>query len=81
VGNLAYNNTGCFSEGGSCSANTRYIDQATVGFWDKPYVGPFGRLQWGIQYSYTERHAFEGMGGAPVASENMILTSIRYYPF
>jgi hypothetical protein len=81
VGNLAYNNTGCFVEAGSCSANTRTIDQGTIGFWDRPYVGAFGRLQWGIQYSYTERHAFEGIGGAPVASENMIFTSIRYYPF
>jgi hypothetical protein len=56
-------------------------------------VGRFGRVQWGIQYSYTERHLFPGYGApgaptpalnfnpAPIARENMIFTSIRYYPF
>jgi hypothetical protein len=81
-GNPNYNNTGCIIEGGSpCVGNTEYIDQATIGFWDKPYVGAFGRIQWGIQYSYTERHGFPGMGVAPIGTENMIFTSIRYYPF
>ena len=81
LGNPSYNNTNCDIEGDSCVGNTHYIEQATVGFWDKPYIGSFGRFQWGIQYSYTERHAFAGMGVAPVGTENMIMTSIRYYPF
>ena len=70
-------------------ATPSYVDQITGGFWDRPYVGKFGRVQFGMQYSYTERHAFNGYGPAnavagnpaPVARENMILTSIRYYPF
>ena len=88
IGNPAYDNTGCETEGGACSGNTRYVDQITGGFWDRPYVGKFGRVQFGMQYSYTERHAFAGYGTAgalgnpaPIARENMILTSIRYYPF
>jgi multidrug efflux pump subunit AcrA (membrane-fusion protein) len=89
LGNPAYNNRGCETEGGSCSGNTHYVDQITGGFWDRPYVGKFGRVQFGMQYSYTERHAFPGYGTvagaggnpAPIARENMILTSIRYYPF
>ena len=89
LGNPNYNNRGCETEGGACSGNTHYVDQITGGFWDRPYVGKFGRVQFGMQYSYTERHAFPGYGTvanaggdpAPIARENMILTSVRYYPF
>ncbi len=89
VGNPNYDNTGCETEGATnCVANTHYVDQITGGFWDRPYVGKFGRVQFGVQYSYTERHAFPGFGTAsapgnpaPIARENMILTSVRYYPF
>jgi hypothetical protein len=89
VGNPNYDNTGCETEGATnCVANTRFVDQITGGFWDRPYVGKFGKVQFGVQYSYTERHAFAGYGTAdapgnpaPVARENMILTSVRYYPF
>ena len=89
VGNRNYDNTGCETEGAAnCVANTHYVEQITGGFWDRPYVGKFGRVQFGMQYSYTERHAFPGYGTAgaagnpaPVARENMILTSVRYYPF
>lgn len=77
------NNAGCIIEGGSCSAVTKSIDQATIGFWDKFYQGPFGRFQFGVQYSYTEKKAFAdaATGFAPKATENMIFTSFRYYPF
>ncbi len=89
LGNPNYDNTGCETEGATnCVGNTHYVDQITAGFWDRPYVGKFGRLQFGVQYSYTERHAFPGFGTAgalgnpaPIARENMLLTSIRYYPF
>ena len=77
-------NVGCSEEGGSCSALTKSIGQATVGLWDKFYQGPFGRFQFGLQYSYTERKAFADAttaGNAPKTNENMIFTSFRYYPF
>ena len=78
----SYNNAGCFTEGGSCSAVTRFIQQETVGFWQKLYQGPYGRLQFGVQYSYTERHSFaDVVGRAPIANDSMIFTSLRYYPF
>ena len=81
-GNPLYTNAGCALEGSSaCVGNTKLIEQATVGFWQKVYQGPFGRLQFGAQYSYTERHGYSGVGGAPSQSENMIFTSFRYYPF
>jgi len=45
-------------------------------------VGSFGRIQWGLQYSHTERKAFAGAGGvAPVANDNMVFASFRYYPY
>jgi hypothetical protein len=75
-------NAGCIVEGGTCSAVTKSIDQVTVGFWDKFYQGKFGRFQFGVQYSYTEKKAFaDALGFAPSAKENMIFTSFRYYPF
>ncbi|HEX4740846.1 MAG TPA: hypothetical protein VH353_05915 [Caulobacteraceae bacterium] len=91
IGNTFLNNAGCEVDGGTCGNSTHYIEQITAGFWQRPYVGKFGRVQWGIQYSYTERHLFPGYGAvnpslvtfnpAPIARENMIFTSIRYYPF
>jgi hypothetical protein len=92
IGNPNYDNTGCevFGNTANCIGNTHYLDQIIAGFWHKAYTGSFGRLQWGVQYSYTERHIFSGFGTTgqivggdptPSARENMILTSIRYYPF
>ncbi|HWE98968.1 MAG TPA: hypothetical protein VG248_04145 [Caulobacteraceae bacterium] len=91
VGNPLLNNAGCEIEGSTCGNSTHYVDQITAGFWDRPYVGKFGKIQWGIQYSYTERHLFPGYGtvtpgaqtfnAAPTFRENMVFTSVRYYPF
>jgi hypothetical protein len=82
-GNPNYVNAGCFSETAAavCNGNTREVRQATLGFWHKAYQGGFGRLQVGMQYSYTRREAFSGVGGAPTVGENMLFTSLRYYPF
>jgi hypothetical protein len=101
-GALTFNNTGCgietlpgtaftagFSPGSlsNCNADTKDIWEGTAGFWYKPYNGPKGRLQMGIQYSYITRAAWSGIGtklpvpvGAnPSATDNMFLTSFRYY--
>ena len=77
------NNSGCIIEGGACAAVTKSIDQATFGFWDKFYQGKFGRFQFGVQYSYTEKRGFAdaATGFAPKATKNMIFTSFRFYPF
>ena len=79
---------------GSCGAQTKSIVEGTTGFWYKPYNGPKGRLQIGMQYSYLTRAAWVGYGGifpkppsivpgrstlAPQAIENMWFTSMRYY--
>jgi hypothetical protein len=76
------NNAGCVVEGGSCSALTKDITQYTGGVWWKFYQGAFGRAQFGVQYSYTEKKAFADANGfAPKAKENMLFTSFRFYPF
>jgi hypothetical protein len=82
-GNPNYVNTGCLSETatGVCNGATKAVRQATLGFWDKAYQGGFGRLQVGVQYSYTRRETFAGVGGAPSTAESMVFTSLRYYPF
>jgi hypothetical protein len=73
---------GCIIQGGACAALTRSIDQVTAGFWQKIYSGSFGRVQFGMQYSHTEKDAFaDASGFAPDAREDMVLTSFRYYPF
>ncbi|WP_419826056.1 hypothetical protein [Sphingomonas sp.] len=81
------NNTGCFTEApttlgsSTCAGNTRRIRQVTAGAWDKIYQGSFGRAQVGVQYSYTQRQLFEGVGGMPQTHNNMVFVSFRYYPF
>ena len=85
-GNPLYQNGGCFSEiatvpATTCVGNTRLIRQGTTGFWFKPYSGAFGRFQYGLQYSYSQRKSFEGLGGAPTANQNIVMASMRYYPF
>jgi hypothetical protein len=74
--------------GGACAgANIRTILEGTLGFWHKFYNGPKGRVQWGVQYSYFTKIGWSGSGGLPAgsagispkATENMIMTSFRYY--
>jgi hypothetical protein len=35
----------------------------------------------GVQYSYNQRLAFEGVGGAPKTDDSIVMSQIRYYPF
>jgi len=96
-GNPAYNNSGCDTAGAAstaCVGNAKDIWQGTAGFWWKFYQGKFGKMQFGAQYSYTQKEAFAGQGfingvsgplgnglASPKATENMFFTSFRYYPF
>ncbi len=76
-------NTGCGVEASTltCTGNARMLSELTFSAWDKAYTGPFGQLRIGLQYSYVAREGFGGVGGAPEAHDNMIMTSFRYYPF
>lgn len=70
----------------SCNGDTRAIFEGTLGMWYRFYSGPKGKLQMGLQYSYLDRNQWSAinskdpaMGLNPNATENMILTSFRYY--
>ena len=65
---------------GSCTADTRSLVEGTAGFWYRLYKGPKGTLQFGPQYSYVTRNTWSGANTLnPSGTENMILTSFRYY--
>ena len=55
------------------------VDQVTAGLWWKFFQGSFGRMQAGLQYSYTENKYFSGTVGAPKGTDQMVFTSLRYY--
>jgi hypothetical protein len=83
-GNPGYKNGGCYLMTGSattCVANTKVDRQVIVGEWWKAYEGTIGNFQIGLQYSYTDRVAFEGVGGSPSANISMGFASFRYYPY
>lgn len=76
----------------NCTANTRNVIEGIAGFWYRFYKGPKGTLQFGPQYSYFMRNAWEACGSAaltgpcieshytqPHGIENEFLTSFRYY--
>ncbi len=70
----------------NCNADTRNIQEGTVGYWFRFYKGSRGTLQQGIQYSYVVRHTWQGIGdpaagltNSPKAIDNMFFTSFRYY--
>lgn len=82
-GNPAAVNSGCDIEGSAltCTGNTKLLEEYSAGFWQKLYRGSWGQARVGLQYSHIDRSAFSGVGGAPVAHEDMVYTSFRYYPF
>jgi hypothetical protein len=65
---------------GNCIGNNRRLSDVTVGFWQNVYKGNYGRVAVGAQYEYIKREVFAGLGGAPSTDDNIILSSIRYYP-
>jgi hypothetical protein len=78
----------------ACNGNTQFTEEITVGLWDKAYTGDFGSFRLGLQYAFVKRESFSGIVAAaapplllsPVfgqvtGDDNMVYTSIRYYPF
>ena len=88
-GNGYYSDAGCDTEGSAlaCIANTRGITQGTLGSFWRFMHGPWGTLQVGSTWSYTQRTAFDGTGAkagtvvTPKTDENVIMFSFRYLPF
>ena len=66
--------------GGSCGAQTRNVQEGTIGYWYDIYKGEHGRLRQSIQYSYGERQGWSGAGGIGAKGiDNMFWTAFRYY--
>jgi hypothetical protein len=73
--------------GGSCGAQTKDVQELSVGYWYDFYRGEFGRLRQGIQYGYAVREGWPGAvvttngpnGVAAKGIDNMFWTSFRYY--
>ncbi|GJG89059.1 hypothetical protein tb265_42400 [Gemmatimonadetes bacterium T265] len=98
-GSPLLNNTGCETEllptatngpaTGTCNADTRAVAQGAAGFWYRFYRGNRGTVQFGVQYSHTERSTWSSNATAaaaaggprvqPLATDNMVFTSFRYY--
>lgn len=83
------NNAGCgivtgasFTGGASnCAAVNKEVDMLAAGFWQNLYKGEFGRVATGLQYEYIRRKSFDGVPGPVSTSDNVVLASLRYYPF
>jgi hypothetical protein len=79
-GSELYDNSGAAVLGGTVNGNVQTVSQVTAGRWWKLYQGKMGKLQTGLQYSYTEDRYFKVVnGGAPRADDHMVFTSLRYY--
>ena len=81
----------------NCAAINQQLEDVTVGFWQDFYKGNYGRLAGGVEWEFIRRTSFPGVGGtlatavAPGAnhgsigtvstSDNVFMTSLRYYPF
>ena len=75
--------TGASFTGGTsnCAAVNKEVDMATVGFWQNLYKGDYGRVATGFQYQYIRRKSFDGVPGPVSTRDNVVMSSLRYYPF
>ena len=91
-GNPLYSNAACYLENasvlsgsgsgaGGCSGNTKWVFEITPGVWQDVYKGDFGTFRVGLEYEFVRRDTFNGVGGNPHAIDNIVMTSVRYYPF
>lgn len=80
---IVNNNSGCLILGGTCSPNLKSATQANLGAWWSFYNGTAGVGKLGLQLSRTVLATFADAtsGLAPSTTENMVFTSLRYYPF
>jgi hypothetical protein len=81
------NATGYNGNTGTCAGNVHSVKEITVGFWQDFYKGPLGRLRYGVQYENIQQELFSGLttiAGANTGlnpSVNVVMFSLRYYPF
>lgn len=61
----------------ACNAQAQAVKQLTAGAWYSAYKGQFGVLKLGLTDSYTWTKPF----GLESVNENIVMASVRYYPF
>jgi hypothetical protein len=83
--NLA-NATANYGYGSTLNSAVQRVDQITAGTWWKFFQGKYGKMQAGLQYSYTENKYFSGLNSAKTAqvsgqkaTDQMAFVSLRYY--
>jgi hypothetical protein len=71
------------------------VSSVTIGFWQDLDKGNFGRVAGGFEWEYIRRESFPEAGGTVTVgagnsqsgagtvwtSDNVFLTSLRWYPF
>jgi hypothetical protein len=79
----------------NCAAVNKLVSGVTLGFWQDLYKGPMGRVATGLQWEWIHRESFPGYGvvtasattpalagvGAVHTDDNMVLATLRWYPF
>jgi hypothetical protein len=87
-GNPLYTNTACtagaFSAAGGgavAGCNIQSAMEEQVGAWWNFYKGEYGRMTLGVSYAHLNVDTFAGTHGSPSGSNNIVMTSFRYYPF
>jgi hypothetical protein len=84
-GSPLLNNSSCYTEVvgtaiSSCPAQNRVVLVGSPGLIYRFYRGPYGTMQMGTSYEFTERHTWQGLHGfAPVGRDNIVYNDFRYY--
>ncbi|HXZ25194.1 MAG TPA: hypothetical protein VEI24_03150, partial [Nitrospiria bacterium] len=83
-GGVVADNSGCEVLGSplGCTPLIKGDSQINGGFWWSIYKGDYGALKLGVQYSHTKLVTYGDQNNfSPSTSEDMVFTSLRYYPF
>ncbi len=79
-GNPAYAPASLITEGSTASSSlvqASAVEQATLGFWYSFYKGSYGMMRVGLSDSYSRLRIFN----LPSENMNIVMMSLRYYPF
>jgi len=82
-GNPNVSNANCFTSpeapGAACAASIRNLVQGTTGLWYDIYKGGYGRLRYGLEYSWTYKNTWADAAGlSPTASDSMAFSTFRF---
>jgi hypothetical protein len=61
-----------------CTAQNRDINQVIGGFWYRFYRGPYGTMQYGMNYEHLRRNTWYAVGGQPKGQDDIVMTSFRF---